>query len=174
MEITFTATQSGGGATPVYQWILNNVDIPNASGDTYKTSTLKDGDRISVRMISYDLCAQPGVVTSNEVVMGNPVSVATVSGWDGVISLYPNPTGGRFTIASEWKGGHAGNLVSIDIINVLGQSVYHGELNPDKIQAQGQWHYSIQLDERASSGRYMIRLRSTDGMSTSLPLMINR
>jgi hypothetical protein len=64
--------------------------------------------------------------------------------------------------------------VGIDVINVLGQSVYHGELNPDKIQAQGQWHYTIQLDERVSSGRYMVRLSSTDGMSTSLPLVVNR
>jgi hypothetical protein len=174
VDITFTATQSGGGATPVYAWFLNNVEIPNASSDTYTTNSLKNGDRIAVRMLSYDPCASPGVVFSNEVIMGNQVSVANVSNWDGTISLYPNPTNGRFTIASEWKVGHAGNLVSIDVINVLGQSVYHGEVNPDKIQAQGQWTVSIQLDERVASGRYMVRLSSTDGMSTSLPLMVNR
>lgn len=174
VDITFTATQSGGGATPVYQWFLNNVEIPNASSDTYTTSALKDGDRVSVRMLSYDPCAKPGVVFSNEVIMGNTTSIANVGNWDGVISLYPNPTNGRFTIASEWKGGHANNVVSIDIINVLGQSVYHNEVNPDKIQSQGQWKFDVQLDERAASGRYIVRLSSTDGMSTSLPLMINR
>jgi hypothetical protein len=174
MDITFTATQSGGGATPVYAWFLNNVEIPNASSATYTTNTLKNGDRVAVRMLSYDPCANPPVVFSNEVIMGNTTGIANVGNWDGIISLYPNPTSGRFTLSSEWKGGHAGNLVSIDVINVLGQSVYHSELNPDKIQVQGQWNYSVQLDERVSSGRYMVRLSSTDGMSTSLPLMVNR
>jgi hypothetical protein len=160
--------------TPVYAWFLNNVEIPNTSSDTYTTSTLKNGDRISVRMLSYDPCASPNVVFSNEVIMGNQVSVANVSNWDGIISLYPNPTSGRFTIASEWKAGHRNSLVSVDVINVLGQSVYHNELNPEKMQAQLQWQYNVQLDERVSSGRYMVRLSSTDGMSTSLPLMVNR
>lgn len=174
VDITFTATQSGGGATPVYAWFLNNVEIPNASSDTYTTSNLKNGDRIAVRMLSYDPCAKPALVFSNEIIMGNTTGIANVGNWDGIISLYPNPSSGRFTIASEWKGGHSGNMISIDVINVLGQSVYHGELNPNKIQAQGQWHYGVQLDDRVSSGRYMVRLSSTDGMSTSLPLMVNR
>jgi hypothetical protein len=170
MEITFTATQSGGGATPVYQWILNNVDIPNATGDTYKTSTLQDGDRVSVRMISYDPCAQPGVVYSNEVIMGDPVNVANVSNWDGVISLYPNPTGGRFTIATEWNSKHSGKQVNIDLYNMVGQMVFHSNVTPDKAA----WHHDIQLSEGIPSGNYILRLSTNDGMRANVPVVLKR
>jgi hypothetical protein len=170
MEITFTATQSGGGATPVYQWILNNVDIPGATGDTYKTSTLKDGDRISVRMISYDPCAKPGVVTSNELIMGNQVGVPNVSNWDGVISLYPNPTSGRFTVATEWSSQHAGKQVNFDLYNMVGQNIYHSSVTPDKAA----WKYDVQLSEGIPAGHYMLRLSSSDGMRANMPVILNR
>lgn len=170
MEITFTATQSGGGPTPVYQWILNNVEIPNATGDTYKSSTLQNGDRVSVRMISYDPCAKPGLVTSNEVIMGNQVGVVTVSNWDGAISLYPNPTGGRFTIATEWNGKHTGKQVDIDLYNMVGQNIYHSSTTPDKAA----WKYNVQLSEGISAGHYMLRLSSSDGMRASMPVILNR
>lgn len=168
--ITISSAESGGGATPVYQWILNNVDIPGATSDSYTSSAFRDGDRISVRMISYDPCAQPGVVTSNEIIMGDPTSVAGLTSWDGVISLYPNPTTGRFTISAEWNTTHAGKQVNIDLLNMIGQNVYHVTTIPDKAQ----WRFDVRLSENIPNGQYMLRISSSDGMRAAVPVILNR
>lgn len=173
VPITFTATQSGGGPTPVYQWFVNGVAVPGETATTFTTSALKDGDRVWVQMISYDPCAQPNVVTSNEVVMGNPTAVGSVrSNWDGIVNLYPNPTGGRFTIAASWNAAHADARVSIDVLNVLGQRIYHSEVAPDRAQSASKWHYDVQLGDNVPAGQYIVRLSTADGMSATLPLTL--
>lgn len=168
--ITFTSVQSGGGATPVYQWILNGVEIVNQSSDTYTSSTLKDGDHIALRMQSYDLCAQPGVVMSNEIIMGSAASVAGLAGWEGTVSLYPNPNGGHFTVAATWNNVHLGETVNVEVLNALGQCVYHGALVPQKAQ----WRYDVKLADYVAAGQYILRLSTKDGLRASVPLTVNK
>ncbi len=83
-QVDFTATQSGGGTTPAYQWLLNGVEIGGATSSTYSSSNLVSGDHISVRMVSYDACASPGVITSSDVVMNSTVGIANLGGWQGL------------------------------------------------------------------------------------------
>lgn len=170
--ITFTATQSGGGATPVYQWMLNNVEIPYATSDTYTSSTLKAGDHIALRMQSYDPCPQPEVVFSNEIILGRATGIANASGWNGNVSVYPNPTAGRFTVAASWQGQAANNRITVEVLNMLGQCTYRSEAVPNK--SQSMLHYYIALDEELPSGRYMLRLTTANGMSATLPLTLTR
>jgi hypothetical protein len=169
-SITFTVIQNGGGPTPTYQWVLNGVDIPNATGDTYTTSTLMSGDYISVRMQSYDPCAQPTIAISNPVLIGSPASVAGLNGWDGSVSMYPNPNRGKFTVSSNWSATHIGKRVSIDVYNLLGQMIYHSEVAPDRAK----WSYDIQLSDAIANGHYMLRLTTQDGMKANLPVVISR
>src|SRR6185437_13789210 len=42
--VTFTATVTGGGTSPTYKWLKNNVVIPGATTNTYVTNTLADKD----------------------------------------------------------------------------------------------------------------------------------
>ena len=61
-SVTFTATPSGGGASPTYQWWKNNTMV--ATGATYNAGTgLVNNDAISVRMTSNAVCPtqQPAV-----------------------------------------------------------------------------------------------------------------
>jgi hypothetical protein len=167
--ITFTAVQSGGGATPQYQWMKNNVDIPLATSNVYVATGLSNGDRIAVKMLSYAPCATPELVTSNEIEVNSPLGIANVGGWDGTISLYPNPNTGRFSIAAAWGASHNGKRVAIDVLNAIGQIVYHSEVAPDRPE----WHYDVQLAEGLSNGRYMLRL-SGDGMKATMPFVLNR
>jgi gliding motility-associated-like protein len=68
--VEFTATPSGVGATPDYQWKLNGVDVGVFGQNTYTNNTLQDGDQIEVVLLSNDACATQPSVTSNIITMG--------------------------------------------------------------------------------------------------------
>ncbi|OJJ15937.1 hypothetical protein BKI52_37090 [marine bacterium AO1-C] len=90
-QVTFTATPSNIGTAPTYQWQIDGANIAGATNDTYVTSTLKNGETVSVIMTASEPCVttptasaslsmkvvsppdQPfnitGVSTSNDVVL---------------------------------------------------------------------------------------------------------
>ncbi len=63
----FTSNSTGTGTAPSYQWQKNGVDIFGAVGTSYSASNLKDGDTITVTLISNATCAPVGGVTSNKI-----------------------------------------------------------------------------------------------------------
>lgn len=71
--VTFTAAPTNGGATPSYQWMVNNQPAGNSTG-VYSSPDLKDGDVLSVVMLGSLYCSIPE--TSNAITM----------------SVYPLPT----------------------------------------------------------------------------------
>jgi hypothetical protein len=172
-ELTFTATQSNGGATPDYQWQKNGVNIPFATASTYVSNELKAGDHISVRMLSYAPCVDEALVRSNTIVLKSALGVGGAAG-QGVagISLYPNPTGGRFSISAKgWS--YSDRQVRVDVISGIGQVVYHMELEPT-VTGQS-WQTQVSLSEGLSNGRYMLRVSTGDGsFRTTIPFVLNR
>ncbi len=66
-NVNFTATTSGGGATPVFQWYLNNN--PVGSNATVYTNSLNNGDKIHVVMTTSLSCATTANGTSNQITM---------------------------------------------------------------------------------------------------------
>lgn len=72
--ITFQASPMNGGTVPSYIWRKNGVST-GFSGNPYVSSTLNDGDNITVQMTSGASCASPAVVVSPVVtasVIANP------------------------------------------------------------------------------------------------------
>ncbi len=65
-SVTFTATPSNGGAGPLYQWKLNNVNQgSNSATATYTTSSLVNGDAVKVVLTSNAACLTTTTATSN-------------------------------------------------------------------------------------------------------------
>jgi hypothetical protein len=66
--VTFTATPSSGGDAPTYQWMVNESNVGTNSAN-FSTSSLQDGDKVSVQMVSGSPCADQTPVSSNVVTM---------------------------------------------------------------------------------------------------------
>jgi gliding motility-associated-like protein len=78
---TFTATPVNGGATPSYDWLVNDVRI-GTGGATYTSSSLNNGDRVSCTLISNAACVTPTTASSNTVTMAvipSPVPSIVIS-----------------------------------------------------------------------------------------------
>ena len=76
---TFTASGLNGGASPVYQWRKNNIDIAGATSSTWSYQPLNN-DSISCRFTSSLLCTSGNPAISNTIVMGvNPVLPVSIS-----------------------------------------------------------------------------------------------
>ena len=67
-SVTFTAIPVNGGA-PQYQWRNNDTDINGATGSTYTSATLSDGDQIDVAMTSTATCRSVDRVSSQQITM---------------------------------------------------------------------------------------------------------
>jgi PKD repeat protein len=79
-SVTFTATPSGGGTTPTYQWQVNGTNVGGATAATFTTSTLTNGQTVTCIMTSNSPCAAPLTGTSTGITMTvNPVVVPAVS-----------------------------------------------------------------------------------------------
>ncbi len=67
--VTFTATPTNGGASPTYQWYNGATPISGETNSTYVTSTLVNGDVISVQLTSNATCPTGNPATSNTITM---------------------------------------------------------------------------------------------------------
>ena len=82
-SVTFTATPTNGGSSPIYQWYNGAAAIIGETSSTYASSTLVTGDAISVLLTSdVNPCATNNPATSNVITM----TVYTLPTTPGVIS----------------------------------------------------------------------------------------
>lgn len=66
-SVTFTASPSNQGATPVYQWKVNNLNV-GTNSPTF-TYTPANGDQVQVQLTSSEVCATGNPATSNTLTM---------------------------------------------------------------------------------------------------------
>jgi hypothetical protein len=171
-EVTFTATPSNGGPNPLFQWYRNGVEVSGATGPTWTSSSLSTGDQITVRMISDAACPAPELVMSNVIRMNvGSTGVAQVAGsFDGNVRLYPNPNTGRFTVEASNVRIQPGTRCGIDVLNALGQTVYHMVFQPDRAS----WSHDVFLNEGIANGTYMLRIYAENGGASGIPFVLNR
>ncbi|HPS63636.1 MAG TPA: hypothetical protein PLK82_11285, partial [Bacteroidales bacterium] len=118
VPVTFTATPVNGGATPVFQWLLNGFQVgTNLSQYTFLPA---NGDIVSCKMTSSVSCPSSAVVLSNLVTMSVtpaiPVSVSITASANPVctgssVTLTASPFNGGNSPVFEWKvnGSPAGS-----------------------------------------------------------------
>jgi len=111
-QVTFTTIPFNGGATPSYQWKLNGNNISGATNSTYQTTSLANGDIVSLAMTSSMGCANPQTVQSNQIFMNVSSSVvplvslgmsATTICTGTPVNFIATPTNGGTSPTYQWK-----------------------------------------------------------------------
>ncbi len=110
---TFTATPVNGGLSPTYQWKKNGVDINGAVGSTYASTSLTNGDIISVVMTSNAGCTTTSTAASNSITLtvassvAPSVSIASASGTNictgQSVTFTATPVNGGSAPTYQWK-----------------------------------------------------------------------
>ncbi len=120
-SVTFTAVPNNGGMAPTYQWLSGGNPIPGQTTNTFTSSTLTNGQVITVQMTSSAACPSPAVATSAPVNMTvNPIlipSVTIAAAPAGPVCAGANitftatPTNGGPGVAYQWtvNGNNVGN-----------------------------------------------------------------
>jgi gliding motility-associated-like protein len=110
-SVTFTASPTNGGSTTVYQWQVNGGNV-GTNSPTYTTSTLANGDMVTVIMTSNATCATPPSPISNTITMtvspGGPALVAITSTGSTIcvgasVTFTATPTNGGPTPSYQWQ-----------------------------------------------------------------------
>lgn len=84
--LTFTASPTNGGSSPIYTWKLNGVVVPAVSGNTFSSSTLQNNDEVLVELLSNETCPGP-----NPLVQSNAIKVAVLSTVLPAITIQATP-----------------------------------------------------------------------------------
>jgi type IV pilus biogenesis protein CpaD/CtpE len=135
-SVTFTATPTNGGTTPSYQWKLNGNNVGTDQA-TYTTSTLVNGDVVTVVLTSNYPCATGNPATSNPIATtvnaNQPVSVSIASSdadntiCDGTsVTFTATPTNGGTTPSYQWKLN--GNNVGTDQATYTTTTLANGDV----------------------------------------------
>lgn len=67
--VTFNATAVNGGATPTFEWFVNNVSQSTGTSKQYVKASLANNDEVTVKMNVGKGCADPSIVTSPAIIM---------------------------------------------------------------------------------------------------------
>jgi gliding motility-associated-like protein len=66
--LTFSiANVTGAGPAPAYQWQVNGTDVAGATTPVFTSTTLRDGQTVTLRLRTTNACDQPVTVISNGV-----------------------------------------------------------------------------------------------------------
>lgn len=67
--VTFSATPTNGGTAPTYQWYINGTSVTGATGTSFSTNVLNNGDSVYVILGSNSPCAATATAKSPAVYM---------------------------------------------------------------------------------------------------------
>jgi len=86
-----------------------------------------------------------------------------------IITLYPNPNNGHFTLKAASADAWAGKEVSIALYNTIGQCVYSTSVKP----AGREWFLDIRTEDALAAGLYQLKICAGD-MEKVLPVLVTK
>lgn len=120
--ITFTASPTHGGTSPVYQWKLNGANV-GTNSTSYSSASLANGDTVSCEITSNDPCALSSAMVSNELIMeiwAKPVVTLTLTTPNTCISTDPFTLEGGFPLGGTYSGTTVTNNIFDPVIAGFG------------------------------------------------------
>jgi hypothetical protein len=112
-SVTFSSNITNGGASPGFQWQVNGSNVSGATASSFTSTTLANGDNVTLVLTSNAACVTNSPVTSNAISMtvnpNLPVSVSISSNPSGAIcsgsavNFTATPTNGGTTPAFQWS-----------------------------------------------------------------------
>jgi len=137
-NVTFTAIPVNGGSSPTYQWKVNGINA-GTNSSTFSTSTLANGDAVTVEMTSNAVCPSPMSITSTPVNMtvsstvtpsvSITASQTSICAGD-MVAFTASPTNGGASPSYQWKVNgvnagsnsatfNSGTLTNGDVVSVV-------------------------------------------------------
>lgn len=107
-SVTYTATPTGGGASPTYEFFVNATSVQGPSATNTYTYTPANGDVVTVVLTSSSTCAIGNPATSDPVTMTVYTTPAAPTVTAGGAITFCN--GGSVTLTSSYSG--SGNVWS--------------------------------------------------------------
>ncbi len=160
--VTFFSSVTYGGTVQTFQWYLNGNPIPGATNSSYSTAIYAQDTFWCVvngnPPCSTTFPVPPG--TSNKIVIQDFLGVHAVINGNNELTLFPNPNNGSFTLSGK-LADNAGNNVSYEVTNMLGQKIYTGSSTPQN----GMIKAEISLNDVAP-GSYLMRVNTGTGNET--------
>lgn len=153
-NITFKALSNAASNAVSYEWTVNNNIVSGANTDTYNTSSLKNGDSVTAKLIAIDSCIKPGIVISNTVIMELTLGVKDIEERFTDIRLIPNPNNGNFTLRGEVLPGTDVKDAYYEVLNALGAVIYKQPLP----MLNNKFEERVQLNNAIANGLYMVRI----------------
>ncbi|MCW3122854.1 MAG: hypothetical protein JWQ38_2346 [Flavipsychrobacter sp.] len=151
---TFTATINDHiDLNYTYQWFVEGTLVPGANQPVYIDHGVYNNDVVSCQVTKVGACGNQSAIVKITVVLKNlgAQTLATVS----EVSVLPNPNKGEFTVKGT-LGTTADEEVSLEITNMLGQTVY-----TNKVMTQsGNINEHIKLSNTLANGMYLLNVRS--------------
>jgi len=152
-SITFTATPFGAGASPSYQWYINEAPVAGATNSTYTGNSFSNQDSVTCVIISNGMCST--YAWDYLVITIEDVSVAQVGVSLGDIKPIPNPNKGDFSIKGVLSSMRNDTEVFVEITNMIGQVIYRSTAAPKN----GKLDEHIRLGSGLANGMYLLNLR---------------
>jgi hypothetical protein len=118
-SLNFTATPTGGGPNPQYQWFVNNVS--QGTGPSFVLNGATNGTQVYAKMTSGLSCASPQTVNSAATTINCiTTAVPAINALEN-FTISPNPSPGLFTVKLKLS---VPKRIAFEVIDVAGNIIY--------------------------------------------------